>query len=365
MVVFSLVAAGAGLLVAATLRTGQQAIAVGLLLALGLGALGGTMMPLEFYSDTMRWSADLSAGLSDSQARFFEAGQETARLPVSEEQFEGYYGRHHAGAVLQRVALFVSRRDLRGDFPNDSATIGLTWAAMQRRFGYRRAVDRIAIDEEVGAGWTVQLGVGADLKGLGADADRTFYRVDAGWLSSISRPVWGGILARQQGFWNQSEFEQGRVTAELFGGWQTPQVQTLAWRLGGDAFIDDLPYFRFNLGSDDRLRGYPARELNGTRILYGSLEERLFSGRRVMFMRLGAVAFADAAVAWDDGETLTHDDARLAGGFGLRVGTDPAGSNVTRVDFGFGKNSFELAISSGAFFDVARGLGFAGMSIFH
>jgi len=60
MVVFSLVAAGAGMLTAATLRTGQQAIAVGLLLSLGLGALGGTMMPLEFYSDTMRMVAHLT-----------------------------------------------------------------------------------------------------------------------------------------------------------------------------------------------------------------------------------------------------------------------------------------------------------------
>jgi ABC-2 type transport system permease protein len=60
MVTFSLVAAGAGLLIAATLRTSQQAVAVGLLLALGLGALGGTMMPLEFYSDTMRTVAHLT-----------------------------------------------------------------------------------------------------------------------------------------------------------------------------------------------------------------------------------------------------------------------------------------------------------------
>jgi ABC-2 type transport system permease protein len=60
MMVFGLVAAGAGMLTAATLRTGQQAIAVGLLLSLGLGALGGTMMPLEFYSPTLRQIAHLT-----------------------------------------------------------------------------------------------------------------------------------------------------------------------------------------------------------------------------------------------------------------------------------------------------------------
>ena len=38
----------------------MQAVAVGLLLALGLAALGGAMMPLEFYSDTMRTVAHLT-----------------------------------------------------------------------------------------------------------------------------------------------------------------------------------------------------------------------------------------------------------------------------------------------------------------
>jgi ABC-2 type transport system permease protein len=60
MVAFSLVAAGAGMLTAAMLRTSQQGIAVGLLLSLGLGALGGTMMPLEFYSTGMRTVAHLT-----------------------------------------------------------------------------------------------------------------------------------------------------------------------------------------------------------------------------------------------------------------------------------------------------------------
>jgi ABC-2 type transport system permease protein len=60
MVTFGLTSAAAGMLVAATLRTSQQAIAVGLLLSLGFGALGGTMMPLDFFSPTMRTVANLT-----------------------------------------------------------------------------------------------------------------------------------------------------------------------------------------------------------------------------------------------------------------------------------------------------------------
>lgn len=60
MVVFSLTAAGAGMLLGAVMRTPQQAVAIGLLLGLGLAALGGTMMPLEFFSPTMRTVAHLT-----------------------------------------------------------------------------------------------------------------------------------------------------------------------------------------------------------------------------------------------------------------------------------------------------------------
>ncbi len=60
MLSFALVASGAGLLLGALVRTTQQAIAIGLLLGIGLGALGGTMMPLEFFSPAMRSVAHLT-----------------------------------------------------------------------------------------------------------------------------------------------------------------------------------------------------------------------------------------------------------------------------------------------------------------
>lgn len=67
MLLFATVAGGAGMLLGAVARTAQQSIAVGLLIGLGLSALGGSMMPLEFYSSTMltvahatphAWAAD-------------------------------------------------------------------------------------------------------------------------------------------------------------------------------------------------------------------------------------------------------------------------------------------------------------------
>jgi ABC-2 type transport system permease protein len=53
-IAFGLVATGAGLLMGAVARSTEQATAVGLLVGLGMAALGGTMMPLEFFPSTMR-----------------------------------------------------------------------------------------------------------------------------------------------------------------------------------------------------------------------------------------------------------------------------------------------------------------------
>ncbi len=54
LIVFSLVGAGAGMLLGSVFNNEQQAQPVALLLGLGLAALGGSMVPLEVFPDTMR-----------------------------------------------------------------------------------------------------------------------------------------------------------------------------------------------------------------------------------------------------------------------------------------------------------------------
>jgi ABC-2 type transport system permease protein len=60
LLVFCLVGAGAGMLLGATLTNDQQAVAVSLLLGLGLAALGGSMVPLEIFPDTVRTVAHVT-----------------------------------------------------------------------------------------------------------------------------------------------------------------------------------------------------------------------------------------------------------------------------------------------------------------
>jgi ABC-2 type transport system permease protein len=54
LLVFALVAAGAAMLIGAVFTNDQQAQAIGVILGLGLAALGGSMTPLELFSPLMR-----------------------------------------------------------------------------------------------------------------------------------------------------------------------------------------------------------------------------------------------------------------------------------------------------------------------
>jgi ABC-2 type transport system permease protein len=60
VIVFALAAAGAGVFVGTLFRNEQQAIGISLLLGLGLGALGGCMVPLEVFSPLMRRIAHIT-----------------------------------------------------------------------------------------------------------------------------------------------------------------------------------------------------------------------------------------------------------------------------------------------------------------
>jgi len=310
-----------------------------------------------FYSETVRWSAAAAYTNSSGDRRLFDSGEEVDRLDVSERRLDGWAALHRHGDALQRWALVASRRRQRGDIADDAGLVAVAWSVLARRYFEARDIDFLGAVEDLATGATVQLGAGADLRALGATHDRSFVRSDLAASRRFGSTVLLGCQWAQYAFLDaRAHVDNGRAAFETFGFWQTPGAQTLAWRLGAGALVGEHEDLRFNLGGDDRLRGYEARHLSGERVLYGSLEERLFTDWRLFFLRLGAVAFVDAAAAWDEGEVLARDRARLGGGVGLRVATNRAGSSVTGVDLAFGTDSVQLSITTGQWFRVARGL---------
>jgi ABC-2 type transport system permease protein len=60
LVTFAAVGAGAGLLMGAVFENDQQAGGIGVVLSLGLAALGGAMFPADLFSDTMQKVAHIT-----------------------------------------------------------------------------------------------------------------------------------------------------------------------------------------------------------------------------------------------------------------------------------------------------------------
>lgn len=102
---------------------------------------------------------------------------------------------------------------------------------------------------------------------------------------------------------------------------------------------------QFVLGGNSGLRGYPARQFNGTKRLQVNFEDRIFSDVSILTVALGGVLFWDAGAAWGrtfgaNGTTMQKSfalpDVKWAAGFGLRMGyTKLPNSRVGRVDVAF------------------------------
>lgn len=112
MVLFATVAGGAGLLLGAISTNPQQAIGAGLLVGLGLSALGGSMLPLEFFSPTMLTVAHFTphAWAADGFATLVRHGGALTDVLGDLAVLAGY------AAVLFALGSWVLRRRiLRGD----------------------------------------------------------------------------------------------------------------------------------------------------------------------------------------------------------------------------------------------------------
>ncbi|MGF1617155.1 MAG: ABC transporter permease [Acidimicrobiia bacterium] len=92
LVVFSAVGAGAGVLMGSVFSNDQQAGGVGVVLSLGLAALGGCMFPLELFSPTMQTVAHFTphAWALDGYAELVRRGGSTGDILLELGVLAGY-----------------------------------------------------------------------------------------------------------------------------------------------------------------------------------------------------------------------------------------------------------------------------------
>jgi ABC-2 type transport system permease protein len=107
---FCLVAGGAGMLVGAVMRNDSQAAGVGLGLALGMAALGGSMMPLEIFPEGLRLVAHITphAWANDAMAEIVRRDGDLESVALHVGVLLAY------AAVLYTLATWRLRRTLSG-----------------------------------------------------------------------------------------------------------------------------------------------------------------------------------------------------------------------------------------------------------
>jgi len=322
-----------------------------------LAVLNEAAIRRPFYSEFVHYTADLSYRSVRGGRRIFNSGVAADTLDVHETFGEVFLAGHMYGSgdIRSRLGVLFSRRSLGSDVSGQQAVLALVWGFLHRDYQALQDIDRFAVNEDIGTGWTFQLGAGGDFRSLGADYNRPFWRADLACARFVAPGTLLGLSVRHHALLHEGLVENGRLAAESYGFWQAPH-QTLTWSLGGGMYIREPPYYQFDLGGDNRLRGYEARHDNGTRAVWFNLEDRLFSDMRLFFLRFGAAAFVDVAQAWYAGEPFALDQSQVGGGVGLRIGHNKAGQGVARIDFAFGRDSFEVNFSSGNFYRVARGL---------
>ena len=323
-----------------------------------LALLNEAAIRRPFYSEFVHYTADLFYRSVRGGRRIFTQGVARDTLDADETSGEAFLAghAHGSGQIRSRLGVLFSRRSLGSEVSGQQAVLGLVWGFLHRDYRALQDIDRFAVNEDIGSGWAFQLGAGGDLRSLGGDTNRPFWRADLACARFVGPGTLLGLSVRHHGLLHEDRVENGRLAAETYGFWQGPPHQTLTWSLGGGMFIREPPYYQFDLGGDNRLRGYGARYDNGTRAVWFNLEDRLFSNMRLFFLRFGAAAFVDMAQAWYPGESFALQDTNVGAGVGLRIGHNKAGSGVARIDFAFGRDSFEVEFSSGNFFRVARGL---------
>ena len=330
-----------------------------------LAILNEARLERPYYSEFVHVTTELDYRSVRGERRLFGSGSVTLdTLDVDETFGEAFVAVHGHAATRSRLGLLLSRRELSRDVHHEQTALALVWGWMRRDYHRQRNIDRYDSIEDVGTGWTLQFGAGADLEALGGWRNRPFWRADGAWARFLGGSTLIGVAARHHGFGRNRRIENGRLVAETWGFWRQGDPAVLAWSVGWVALFREPEYLQTTLGGDARLRGYAARHDVGTRALFMSLEERVFSNWNILFLRLGGTLFVDAAQAWEPGEPPRWKAFDVGAGFGLRIGNRKSGAGISRLDFAFGRNNFEISLSGGSFFRAARGMEYLNASLY-
>ncbi|MBI5852211.1 MAG: hypothetical protein HZB39_14450 [Planctomycetes bacterium] len=305
--------------------------------------------PFRHLEDPIAYGIDVNAEEEDID--YWRRGETAAEVPIEERTVRAYAA-WASGPRVERTAFGLDLRLRSADFgpafgpdaglfrvPGDTAQVELgpyfTWD-WRPRFDTVRRLDALDYEEDLALGvglrariagrWRDEHGAGSDLQPV----------VDVGGHAAASPLPETYVTLEIAGAarWDHERTQGWRTRAALHAFWLGLPAQTLASSFTFDAQVEHQDLVpQLTLGEDSGLRGYPARELSGSRIARFNFEDRVDTGLEILSVRIGAVGFFDAGWVHDDIYGRSISDPLASVGCGLRFGSSHFfGDRVLRID---------------------------------
>lgn len=271
-----------------------------------------------------------------------------ARFDFVDADYEPARGRD---AALTRVPGDTQRFDL-------AATIATRWEDSYRKL---KGIDAFDFTEDVilGAGLNMSVGFAVrDEDGISTQVQPTLSVGGHAAFEPLPE-TYVTIEARGAGRWYSGRTQGWSASGALHLFQTSLPHQTLAASLTFDGVFERQALRpQLTLGEDNGLRGYPAREFAGDRMVRLNLEDRIDTGLELASLHLGVAAFFDSGWIHNTRQGLSQNEAIKSAGFGLRIGSSELfGGNIGRVDFAWplddvnGESySFSVSFSAGQVF---------------
>jgi len=329
----------------------------------------------SLYSSRDKWGGRLSLLTFSDRVRFFAGGEERFFFPQKTDEAALSFQRSW-GNLFKRVAALgysITQNNFRGptyltagdtvfrpeDFgfvvPEERVhSVSSSFSMYSNRYTKEKYLDNFGIVEDFRLGETSTFQYVLAPRFLGSSVTRHeaafslgttrklnnhFIRLSLGDRSTFLFDRWEG------NFWQ----------ANLRHYWRWKNKWPLAFRLEGSFVNGQARIGQFVLGGENGLRGYDARQFTGSRMVLGTIEQRIFGPNLLSILGIGGVTFIDFGQAWKRGEDFRISEVRSNWGLGLRLGLVKSSSfKVMRLDMArpFGPGGWVFSFGTGMSFEL-------------
>lgn len=299
---------------------------------------------LPLFSPDSRWAYGTSAYKGDTIIRRFEDGEESDRFGSEQVQLNGYVKRSF-GPRFKKTNLKLALNYKKADYftlgaattvppPPDQANVtpsvgldteNIKWAKYTR-------LNKMGITEDnwLGIRYGGKLGYGIPVEdGFELWETRVFASNNTAFAHKQLLKLIGNV---------SSEVVRNTIVLAAARYYKKFPGHTVATRLSTKLGYELDSSKQFTLGADSGLRGYPARQFTGEKLLLMNLEDRQFWGSVAIGPKIevGTVLFVDSGNVWKKEEEVDLDDMNWSTGFGFRLGfSNLPHQPIFRIDFGW------------------------------